>query len=450
MTYIAVRKIARSNHVTNAAFGILDYLTYPLGMLLVAPIAIRALGIAHYGVFSVATATVSTGSIIASGFGDANIRLVSKSRDGDPNNRAQAVRCAMGIHLVLGFAMMLIIVSVAPLAASHVAASNKPLQLECTWSLSIAGLLVLFRAVESVCIGTQRGFEDYGRAVRISLAGRLVTLVAVALIPSVGLGVVGIMVASVLVGTISLGLQLIELTVSLRVQSVWPSFDPGTMRAFLSFGVFTWIQAVAGLIFGQVDRLIAGVSMGAAGVASYALCVQMTQPIYGLAASGLHFLFPYLSARSGGNGATTLRRAVLIAFGANLLLVSVGAALLLCFGTTLLKLWGGDPVTRSGSQVLPPIIWSTALSGLSVTGSYAMLALGRVRAVTLLNIAGGAMMILAISFLLPRYGLYGIALARLCFGPATLLIYIPLLMVLHRGSSATSQTTPAKVLWEEA
>jgi O-antigen/teichoic acid export membrane protein len=449
MIHIAAQKIIRNNHVTNAAFGMLDYLTYPLGMLFVAPIALRYLGAAHYGVFSVATATVSTGSIIASGFGDANIRLISKSRDNDSIGQAHTVRCAMGIHLVLGITIMMIILSMAPLAAKHIAESNQALQRECTWSLSIAGLLVLLRAIETVCISTQRGFEDYGKAVRISLSGRIVSLTSVALFPLFGLSIVAIMIASLFVGVSSLGLQILQLAKRFDVPSVWPTFDRTISSALLSFGAFTWIQAVSGLVFGQADRLIAGISMGATAVASYAICVQMAQPIYGLAASGLHFLFPNLSARSAGNAAGAQRRAVFLAFGANLIMVGATAGLLLTFSPFLLKLWGGDTLARSGRLVFPIIIWSTALSGLGVTGSYAMLALGRVRAVTLLNLTGGALMIVAISILLPRYGLYGIAVARLIYGPITLLIYVPLLIMLYRSSSTTTQPATGSVAWEE-
>src|ERR1700739_3014977 len=48
----------------------------PRGMVPVAPVARRNLGVAQYGVWTVATAAVSMGSIIASGFGDANIQHV--------------------------------------------------------------------------------------------------------------------------------------------------------------------------------------------------------------------------------------------------------------------------------------------------------------------------------------------------------------------------------------
>src|ERR1700730_5500100 len=73
----------RNSHFWNAAFGVLDYLAYPLGMLAIAPIALRALGVERYGVWTVATAAVSTGAIVASGFGDANTRIVARHRATD-------------------------------------------------------------------------------------------------------------------------------------------------------------------------------------------------------------------------------------------------------------------------------------------------------------------------------------------------------------------------------
>ena len=67
-------------HVSNAAYGVLDYAAYPVAMLVAAPILLRHLGNAQYGAWVVCTAVVSTGSIIAAGFGDANIQHVASSR----------------------------------------------------------------------------------------------------------------------------------------------------------------------------------------------------------------------------------------------------------------------------------------------------------------------------------------------------------------------------------
>ena len=60
--------------ISNFVYGLLDYAAYPFGMLALAPLVLRHLGAAQYGVWAVATATVSFGSIVASGFGDANIQ----------------------------------------------------------------------------------------------------------------------------------------------------------------------------------------------------------------------------------------------------------------------------------------------------------------------------------------------------------------------------------------
>jgi len=61
-------------HLSNAGFGILDYISYPLGMLIVAPIVLHRMGAAEYGLWMIATSIISAGSIMASGFGDACIQ----------------------------------------------------------------------------------------------------------------------------------------------------------------------------------------------------------------------------------------------------------------------------------------------------------------------------------------------------------------------------------------
>ena len=67
-------------HLSNAIYGVLDYGTYPIGMLVVAPVVLHNLGVDRFGVWTVANAAVSAGSIIASGFGDANIQHVASRR----------------------------------------------------------------------------------------------------------------------------------------------------------------------------------------------------------------------------------------------------------------------------------------------------------------------------------------------------------------------------------
>ena len=68
----------------NVFYGVLDYVAYPAAMLLAAPMLMHTLGVDGYGLWSVMAAIVSAASIVASGFGDAAIKLVSRDRVKDP------------------------------------------------------------------------------------------------------------------------------------------------------------------------------------------------------------------------------------------------------------------------------------------------------------------------------------------------------------------------------
>ena len=434
----------------NAAYGVLDYAAYPIGMLLVAPVVLHHLGPAQYGLWAIATAAVSTGGIIASGFGDANIQYVSKLR-GSTNRHAleSVVRSMMGINLVLGLALACAGWLLSPLAARHIAASDILLQRSCLLSLRIASILMLVRALESVSISTLRAFERYGAAVRISIAVRLLALALAALLASNGHGTVSIMATTLLLMLLGTSAQFFRLHRFLGAASLWPAFNPEATRALFGFGLYSWLQAIAGVLFSQMDRLLLGVSLGAVAVASYALCVQLAQPLFGLTAAGLHFLFPYLSGRVDTVSRATLQQTLRKAFAINLLIVAIGAALLLAFGQRLLQAWAGTAIAQTAAPFFPLVIIGSTLLGLSVTGTYALLALGKVRSVAWLSISTGVAMLLMMVWLLPRNGVQGLATARLFYGLSSLLLYVPLLRSLASRHSSTPAASSALSTLEE-
>ena len=352
----------------NAAYGVLDYAAYPIGMLLVAPVVLHHLGPAQYGLWAIATAAVSTGGIVASGFGDANIQLVARLRGlGETRKLESVVRSMVGINFVLGIALAFAGLALSPIAARHVAASDVSLQRSCLLSLRIASILMLVRALESVSISTLRAFERYGAAVRISIAVRLLTLALAALLASNGHGTVSIMTVTLLLMLLGTCAQFFRLHQFLGAATLRPAFNREATRALFGFGFYSWVQAVAGVLFTQMDRLILGVSLGAVAVASYALCVQLAQPLFGLTAAGLHFLFPYLSGRVDTLSRAALKQTLRKAFVCNLALIAIGTILLLAFGQRLLQAWAGTAIAQTAAPFFPLVIVGSALLGLSVT-----------------------------------------------------------------------------------
>jgi O-antigen/teichoic acid export membrane protein len=397
-------------------------------MLLVAPVVLHRLGAAEYGLWMIATAMISAGGIIASGFCDANIGRVAYLRGrGDAERIAETVRSILSINLVLGLIMAVLTWTAASWLASRIGASHLTPPRECLAAIRVASVAILLRAIETAGVSTLRGFEQYRITTQISTATRLLTLGTAAVLALLGQRTVSILFATAAFLLLGACIQLLQLGKLMGRVSLWPKFQREETRLLLTFGFFAWLQSLGGVIFSQADRILLGASLGAIAVAPYALCVQFAQPIFGLTASGLHFLFPYFSSQTGDRLKGRFRRKVAQAFFCNLLLVACGAGLLMLVGGRLIRIWAGPAVAHSAAGILAPIVVGSALMGLGVTGTYAMQALGLFRTVAFISLAGHSAMLMLMLYLLHRGGLRGLAFSRLGYGLVALIVYLPLL-----------------------
>jgi O-antigen/teichoic acid export membrane protein len=436
-------------HLTNAGYGALDYVSYPAGMLLVAPIVLHRLGSAEYGLWMIATAVISAGGVIASGFCDACIQRVACLRGtGQFALMADTVRSMLGINALLGMLLAIGVWFSAPLAARHIGAAQSTSPAECLIALRIASVAILVRAAESVAVGVQRAFEHYRGTVRISTAARLLTLGFAAVLALFGFATISILVATVVFLILATVMQFLQLREFLGSAWFWPGFASGETRFLFGQGVFVWLQALGGVVFAQFDRILLGISLGALAVTPYSLCVQFAHPIFGLTASGLNFLFPYLSGRASSISREGLRNTVLKAFACNLVLVACGAVVLLLAGDRLIRIWAGAAVAQKAAHILSPIVLGSALMGLSVTGTYAMQALGQFRTVAILSLGGRAAMLLLMIDLLRHQGLQGLALSRLFYGSVSLLVYLPLFQLLSSGNKRPTRVSTLAISFE--
>jgi O-antigen/teichoic acid export membrane protein len=90
-------------------------------------------------------------------------------------------------------------------------------------------------------------------------------------------------------------------------------------------------------------------------------------------------------------------------------------------------LWMGHTDITSASRVLfAPLLWSSALLGISVTATYTLFAFQRVALVTTFSVLGAALCLLCMVWFGQRFGAVGVATARLVYGAASVILYVPL------------------------
>jgi O-antigen/teichoic acid export membrane protein len=422
----------------NAIYGVADYLALPIGMLLAAPFLLRHLGTAQYGVWILASAAVSSGGIVSGSFGDAAIKYVGECRGRmDWLGVTRIVRNMISINLTLSSILAATLWCLAPYVTRHVVKVDLKLETICLESLRIGSMLLLVKSVESVFISTLRAFETYGTTVRIAICSRIAILAAAIALAGYGRNVVWIMFVTLLVSASGMVAQMLALQSKIGPFSPLPSWHKETASDIAAFGTFSWLQAISGVLFSHIDRFFVGFFMGAPAVAYYGLCVQAAQPIHGLISSGMHFLFPHLSARYSVAPIAEIRRKVALAIKVNILLVSILSLPVIVFGRHVLTTWIGAAFTYQPSLMFPIIVCSFALLGLNVTAHYALLAVGQVRILTYLNLFAGAVMLTLMALLIPRHGLQGAALARLVFGPITCLAYFQVYRVVWRAKTQT-------------
>jgi O-antigen/teichoic acid export membrane protein len=99
---------------------------------------------------------------------------------------------------------------------------------------------------------------------------------------------------------------------------------------------------------------------------------------------------------------------------------------LLLLGRWILINWAGKQNADLSGHILPLLAVGSALAALSVTGNYAMLALGRARTPTLITAGTGCLMLVTAGPAMTKWGIEGIAVERIFMGAASLLVYIPL------------------------
>jgi O-antigen/teichoic acid export membrane protein len=411
----------------NGVFGILEYGSQPLGLLLTAPYLLRHMGAAQFGVWVLASAAVNSGNILSSGFGDAAVKYVAMYRGrGDLAGVARVVRGMLTINLTLSGLLAAGLWAVAPWVAGRVPGLDAGLRGACAEAFRMGSVLLAVRSVDSVFANAMRAFERYSAPVRIAMGFRLTTLAAAVALVARGHGVVAIMGATLGLAAGSAAAQGLAMRRIAGRFRLLPEWERETLRMIAGYGAFSWLQALSAALLNQADRLVIGMFLGAPAVACYGLCVQAAQTVHGIAAAGLHVLFPHLSSRMEAEAPAELRNTVGMALRMNAALALAVAAPMALLSRPLLTAWMGAEFARQAWGVLAVLAGAFALLAMNVTAYYALLALGRVRLVTALNFAAGAAMVALMLVLTPRFGMMGTACARLVAGPISLWLYVPL------------------------
>ncbi len=407
------------NRVVAAAWAGAEYLAYPFLMILATPFLIRHLGAGSFGLWMLVASVVGSWGLVNLGSSPMITRYVAMHRDGTELEHAkQIVRFGLGWALIGGgLAGGSLIVAASWLSKGwfHGMGDHKPV----TYSLMLAGGLLLLAQVEFTYKAALKGFELFGLAARLELACKSAFVLVLLLLAKMGLGLVGVlgaMLGFAFINCLIYGLALSKV----MGRAIWvPQFSV-PISEMPAFAGWNWLQILASVIFHQFDRFLIGAVLGAVPLAAYTVCLQVAQQIHALPAALFSFLLPRASRRDIVSRQT--RQMTLVGLLVSLL---IGLPVIL-LAPRILEWWMGPPFAAEYGTLLMTLAGGYLLLSINIVPHYLNLAAGHARFISMLNLIGGFSTLILCVWLINDSGLWGVAESKFAYGLVLMVAYMRL------------------------
>ena len=417
----------------------MEYGWYPFLALVSTPYFVHTLGTEAYGHWMLLTATVAFSGILNAGTSAAVIKNVSADLGRQDTKRVEhTVRSALALSIISGIVTASVIAYIFGFMRETLFAKMGD-QSVVLFTGALAAALGWMEQIENVFTSALKGAEQFGGAAAIEMAGKTVQIAAAMMGVLLWPSLTAVYVSLLFVGMLRLAAKGWAATAWLGLGTLRPSFTHvDDMFAFAGWG---WLQGAGGVLFGVADRMLIGSLLGAASLTHYSVTTQLAQQIHGLCAAAFSVVAPKVSRRMTLEDDAPLRHMAKIAMSANYVASSALALVLWFFGTSIVSVWLGEGEAEASAQVLQYLTVAYWLLAINVAPHFVLLGIGKVRVLSITNLAAGVASLVAMVALAPSFGLIGVAEARILYGAVILLNLVPLAEYFRRtGSAPPSQT----------
>jgi O-antigen/teichoic acid export membrane protein len=403
----------------NAVYSTADYLLLPILWLITTPIFVSRLGVDQYGIWMLVNTFLGFSGIMGFGLSNATIKYVSKYRAlGDDVGVARVVRSTLTMYGALGILAGAVAFLAAPLLVHHVFKVGSENTTLAVVALQIGGVGIIVRFLDSVFQSAIYGYERYDLATRVTMVTNAVTMmINVALVLN-GYGLVEILITTIiLIGVGGIVKAILAKYLLIPNLGFTPLFDKAALREIFSFGFYSWLQSLGGILLHQVDRFLIASLLNTSALTYYVVSLQLAQQIHAVLARAVSFVFPLSSAVKEAGDLQRLRRIYFKGLNfTTVAAVAIGLPLFI-FSRNILTLWMGSSFADEAAGLLRILTFVFALLATSIVPYYYLNGTGFVRLNTLFGMISGTIVTIAALLLIPWLGIAGAAWARLANTP---------------------------------
>jgi O-antigen/teichoic acid export membrane protein len=386
--------------------------------LLTIPVLIRTLGIEEYGLWTLAVTTISIVTLAEAGLSLATTMFVSQDLERqDIEGLSQTLTITGGAMLILsalaGSSLWLFAVPIV----SSFAKLQLSQQVVAVQALQLGAVVVWARLLQQVLVGLEQACQRYDLSNAVNTFQTLALslgMLAVALSGGKTIELMELQIGIVLVGLIAhcwLGWFLLR---GFGVKICW-SRQRGL--EILYYSLMTWLTAIGGVLFNQMDKVIVGAVLGTSELGIYAAITNIATQINVLSSLPVQPMVPALSTLAARDefDIVVVEKRVKQAFVVNSLFALGLGSILLSIAPFLLQIILGFAPSVDVILVFRIAVLAYALYSLNAVGFYLCLGLNAARMCMMIQIVSGIVALILIWIGADQFGLIGAMLGNMGF-----------------------------------
>ena len=379
--------------------------------LVAIPVLVSQLGLARFGILSLAWTIVGYFGLFDLGLGRSLTQMVAERLGSDRSNEVPGlVWTGLLLLMAFGLAGTLGTWMLAPIVVQEVLRIPVDLQAESAAAFQIISASIPLLIVSVGLKGVLEAEQRFGSIAIIQLPASVLLLVAPILVLPFSHrvdGLVASMVAVRLGGLVALAFTVFRVIPQLRTG---PQFVTSETKKLITFGGWLTVSNVVSPIMVYVDRFAIGALISLSAVAAYVIPYELVTRVVRLPIAITTVFFPAFAAT---HQADPDRTGVLFVSACRTILLLTVAPLLLffLFAGEALTVWVGADFAGQGTAVARWLIVGAFFNGIAQAPFALVQGLGRPNLTARFHLLELPFYMVGLWILLARFGILGAALA---------------------------------------
>lgn len=406
-------EITTHNTIKNALYGFTGYVWLMIISLVITPMVVFKLGIRDYGIYVFINTLLSLMGLIDLGIGMSTFKHTTEYIATKQEERLKGMLYSMNsIYLIIGFIGLMIFIGLG-LTANSLFADKLIGESQSFLIFLAAGLIFFVSSFTNLYSLSLNALQRYDIGTKITIIFSTVSNIGILIIASLNYKLVPILFFQLSINIIS---TIITIIISRKIFPVLKFkflFVKEEVIKCYKYGLSFFLTSIAGSSLTYLDRLIIPLFLGPSNLTYYSLPGNITNKIPGVSNTLSGVLFPITVSFHSTQNIDRLRQLYIRSFRLLTILSAAISISIIFMADKILLYWLDVDFSNKSTNVLIILTITGFILALQGPLTSFLLALGKMKFLSVLSIFMAIFNAILLLILLPRYGINGAAWAYL-------------------------------------